>query len=281
MELLQRFWHENKRFLLITGGGLALFLILNSCIVTPLVGNPSKERAKNQALEVEINKIRNEVIQRAPEEKRNLRDLKQIESELSARFLTQPPADIPDSSRGAPQIQFTERIERIWSDLRSKANQRNVRIPERITPSDLGVDQGDGEVENRRNASYLEILGRALRTCVEAGMVQIDKPVINQEEYLYVREDEEVLTVYRRIGLMAYGPYDAFKRVLREFQNPGFVQVRLLNLDSKGSGGANTLRGQFEFVGVLLEGEKVGEQEKTPPKETKTPPRKPSRKKKS
>ena len=268
MEVLQRIWQENKEFFLRAGGGLAIFLILNSCVIPGVVGDAGNRRSQNQKLEAEVVRLRNEVIQRAPEEKRDLEELKQIEKEIGGRFLTPLATDVPDPKRGAPQIQFSERIDRIWGDLRAKANQKNVKIPDKITPSDLWVGVGAADEELERSASYLEILGRAMKDCVELGMVQIDKPTLAGEEGAWVRENgESVTVVYRRVSLTVHGPYEAFRRVLREYQKPGtFIQVRLTNLDAKGFGGSTVLRGQLEFVGVLFlaEGE-AGEKKEKPP----------------
>ncbi len=273
MEILQRIWQENKQFLLRAGGGLLVFLAFSSCIIPGLVGDAGNRRKANQKVEAEVVRVRNEVIQRAPEEKRDLDELKQIEKEIHGRFLTSPPADVPDPRRGAPQIQFSERIDRIWGDLRVKANQKNVKVPEKITPADLWVGVGASEEDLERSASYLEILGRALKDAVEVGMVQIEKPSLAGEEGLWVRENGEAATVvYRRVGLTLHGPYGAFKKLLREYQKPGnFVQVRVLSLDARGFGGAGIIRGQLEFVGVLLvsEGDAAEKAEKPVPPDRK------------
>jgi hypothetical protein len=100
---------------------------------------------------------------------------------------------------------------------------------------------------------YLEIIDRALQTCVEQGMVQIEKPAIFGEEPAPIRDNEDVSMVYRRVGLTVYGPYDAYKRLFREFQKAaGFIQVRLLSLDARSTAASGALRGQLQFVGLKL-----------------------------
>ena len=261
MEAIQSIWQENKRFILQVGGGLAVFLILKSCIVDGYVGGGSKDAWKsNQKLEEEVLKLRGRVVQRYPEEKKGLADLEKIETDLAGRFLTPAPKDVPDPKRGAAQIQFSERIDRFWNELRAKANTKNVKIPEKITNNELGVFAGDSPEDLARSTAYLEILGRVLRVCVDLGMTQIDKPTVYPEEALPVRDNDGVSTVYRRVGLTVYGPFDGFKRILREYQNPGgFIQVRLVGLDSKVSTGALSLKGQLEFVAVFFEKEAEAE----------------------
>jgi hypothetical protein len=270
VEFFQRIWQENRRFILQVGGGLAVFLVLNSCIVDGLIGtNAAEIRKKNGELEKGILKTRGIVVAQAPEEKRNLEELVAIEKELADRFQTARAAEVPDPKRGAPQIWYNERIGRVWSEVLAKARERNVRIPEKITTNELGVGGGEVQEELERCSSYLDILGRALKACVELGMSAVDKPVINTEEGDAVAENEDVSVVYRRVGLTAYGPYEAFKRVLAEFQKPGFIQVRVSSLDGKGTPGPNVLRGQLEFVGVFLEkeGEAAAVEGEAPAKE--------------
>jgi hypothetical protein len=273
---LRDIWQEDKRFLLTVGGGLAAFLILKSCAVDSLLLRAGEQRVKNHKLEGEVVKLRDEVFQRAGQERKSLEDLVQIEKDLRSRFLTAPPQNVPDSKRGAPQIQFSERIDKIWTDLRVEANKRNVKIPEKITTNDLGVSAGDTPADLEREAAYLEILGRALRVCLDKGMVQLERPVILQEEPLPLQKNDDVSVVYRRVGLTVHGPYQSYCGVFREFQSPGsLIQVRLLNLDPKGAGSTSALRGQLEFVGIDLlkagEGEEPG---KPAPKEAKPKKRK-------
>jgi len=265
MGAIQRIWQENRRFLLTVGSGLAPFLILNSCAIEGLLHSADRQRERNQRTEEEVNRLREQVFARAGEEMKNREDLGRIEKEIAGQYLTPTPADVPDARKGAPQIQFSARIDQIWTEVSRKASQKNVRIPEKITTHDLGVAHSDSPPDLERSAQYLEILGRALNVCVESGMVQIDRPVIYPEEALPVRKNEDAEMVYRRVGLTAHGPYWSFKRLLGEFQRlpplsppeggwcPGFVQVRLLSLDAKGAGGTAALRGQLEFVGVALE----------------------------
>ncbi len=273
---LQRIWEENKKFLLMVGGSLALFLLLRSCAVDGLLRSADAERQRNQKLEKEINGTRSRVIVRYPEEKKSLADLAQIESNLAGRCLSAPPSNVPDTKRSAAQIQFSEMIDAVWSKLKTKANQKGVRIPEKISTNDLGVAAGDTEADHERNAMYLEIVDRALATCVDQGMVQIEKPTIFGEEAAPIRDNEDVSMLYRRVGVTAYGPYEAYKRVFREFQKaPGFVQVRLMSLDSKSTAIPGALRGQLQFVGLRLlkEGEDASPGEKKKPASRRKKPR--------
>jgi hypothetical protein len=257
MHLFQRIWQENRRFILQVGGGLAAFLILKSCIVDGLIGESARSIGiANVGMESAIQQDRARVIAQYPDEMKGLEELAGIEKDLSTRYLTARAANVPDPKLAAPQIQFNTRVGQIWGEISAKARERNVRIPEKITTNELGVSSGDSPIDLERSASYLEILGRALKACVELGMVAVDKPtIILPEEPVEVVGSESTLMVYRKVGLVASGPYDAFKRVLREFQNPGFVQVRIINLDAKGAMGPNALKGQLEFVGIFVEGE--------------------------
>jgi len=255
VETIQQIWQDNKRFLLKVGGGFAIFLLLRTCVVESYIDGAGLIHRRNQKTEQGINRLRNELIQRAPEEKKNLEELLEIEKELGKRYLTPPPAVVPDPRLGSPQIQFSERIDRIWGELRASADQTNVKIPEKITTSDLSVYAGNSPADHERSAAYLGILERALKTCIDSGMTQIGKPAIFQEEGSGIAENEGFLVVYRRVGLTVYGPYQAFKRVLRAYQDPPFTQVRLTNQDTKGPADSGLLRGTLEFVGIHLEKE--------------------------
>jgi hypothetical protein len=258
--MFQRIWQENRRFILQVGGGLAIFLILKSCVVEGFIGRGAASlRSTNQTVEAQVNKLRNEVVARAPEEKKNLEELEAIEKDLAGAFQTPRPTDVPTAKGGSAQTQFTVRIEKLWGEVLTKARQRNVKIPEKITADDLKVSGPDSDLE--MSAAYLEILGRALKACVDLGMVQIDRPAI----YLPDAEGpipgaDPAKAVYRRVGLTVHGPYEAFRRILGEFQNPGFIQVRLVSLDGKSTVGPGLVRGQLDFVGFFIDrSEEVGE----------------------
>src|SRR5262245_56877860 len=215
---VQRIWQENKKFLLMVGGALALFLLLRSCAVDGLLRAADGERQRNQKLEKEINGTRSRVVVRYPEEKKSLENLAQIEANLAARYLSAPPANIPDTKRSAAQIQFSEMIESIWAKLKTRANQKGVRIPERISTTDLGVQSGDNAADHERNSMYLEIVDRALGTCVDQGMLQIEKPTIFPEEDAPIRDNDDVSMIYRRVGLTGHGPYEGHTPRSRQVQ---------------------------------------------------------------
>ena len=255
MKRISELWQEDKRFILQVGGALALFLILNSCAIEGLHSAALSQRDRNQREQRNVEELQRKVFARYGEEEKATNDLQAIEAELRKRFLTAAPTRVPDARKSAPQIQFSEGIDGLWSELQGKANQKNVKLPEKITTVELGVPaQGGAQEDLVRCASYLETLSRAMRVCVDEGMVELGKPQIHNEEQAEITNAESTLVIYQRITLPVQGPFESFGRVLREFQKPGsFVQARLLSLDAKGTRGVSALRGQLEFVGLHFE----------------------------
>ncbi len=276
MEILQRIWQENRDFIIKAGSGFVIFLFLRGCVVnTFFFERAERTRISNSKTETEVSKLRSEVVSRLPQEEKNLEEFSEIEKDLLVQCLTPPPASVPDPKLGAPQIQFSQRIDAIWTELQSKANRKNFRIPPKITPADLGVGAADTPEDLQRESAYLQLLGRALHSCVDSGMVAIDKIQIFPQEDWAIRGNEMSALVYDRVSLTVQGPFTAYRDVLQDFQGPGkTAQVRLVSLDSKGAGGVNALRGQIEFVGLQMLTASQGETDKPPDAPEKKPKRK-------
>ncbi len=281
MEILQRIWQENRDFIIRAGGGLVVFLFLRGCVVnTFFFGRAERTRYANSKTETEVSKLRAEVVGRLPQEEKNLEEFAEIEKELLVHCLTPPPASVPDPKLGAPQIQFSQKIDTIWTELQGKANTKNFRIPPKITPADLGVATGDTAEDLQRGAAYLQLLGRALHSCVDRGIVAIDKIQIFPEEEGPIRGNEMSALLYHRVALSVQGPFSAFRDVIQDFQGPGkAAQVRLVSLDAKGASGVSALRGQMEFVGMEMLTVSQSEPENKMEKKPDAPEKRPKRKK--
>ena len=74
------------------------------------------------------------------------------------------------------------------------------------------------------------------------------------------------MCLYRGVSFAVSGPYESFLRVLKSLQSPqNFLEVRIVNMASKGGGDDRLVKGELEFVGFrLAERAEVTEDEAKP-----------------
>ena len=260
----QKIWEENKRFLLIAGGGLAVYLLLNALLVTGYKNQAlgrDGTRERNRILDGKVQRLQKEVRDRFNEEKSNFESFASFEGDYLQRFSIAPPKELPDFRKGmSAQVYFNDLVERIWGEVNRKAREINCVIPEKISTQELGVLADDAAEDTSRHFIYLEILRRSLNALVNSGMRKIDKPKLHPEEPLSIRGNPDHEMVYQRITVQAQGTYDNFLQLLKNCQEPNkadkpgqFLQVIVLDLSPAGSSGASVLKGNLEFANFAVE----------------------------
>lgn len=269
-----KIWEQNKRFILIAGSGLVVFLFFQSCVSSyeRKVDGPKGLWAQSGKLERDVRALLKEVSPRYHPEKARLEDYEKLEGSLRSD-VELPPEKVPDKP---DVVQFNLAIDRTWGQAQEKANRLGVILPEKLGPQEFGVEKQSSKREYERFYSYLAIARRALNALLDSGMAEIGKPKLVQEETLPVLKDSEnTLCLFRGVSFTVAGPYESFLRLLKSVQGPqNLLQVRIVSMTSKAGGEERTVKGELEFVGFrLAERSEVAEEE---PKAGAKPP--PSRK---
>ena len=149
-------------------------------------------------------------------------------------------------------MQFNQAIDRVWGESLEKANRRGVAIPEKLGPEDFGIRTGDGQAEYARYYDELAIVGAALGALIEAGLTEIRRPAVLEEEDLEISGSDSFLCRFRGCSFDVAGPYDSFVRTFTNLQEAGnFLQVRMIELRPRRED-ASVLQGTLEFVGIRL-----------------------------
>jgi hypothetical protein len=258
--MLAKLWEQNKRFILITGGGLAAFLFLTS-ILGGFVSNidgPKGLLAKTAKQDKDVRALKKELTG-FWDEKGRLEAYEKHEAALRADLELPPERELASFDDAAPLNQFNKAIDRVWGAALEKANRAGVGIPEKLGPQDFGVSRDDRRPDYERHYAYLGVIRRALGALVDAGMAEIGRPEIIEEELLPVLpDDESVSCLYRGVSLKVSGSYESFVRLLKSLQAPkDFLQVRIASLEEKSSD-STALKGELEFVSFrLVEGSEV------------------------
>jgi hypothetical protein len=256
--LVQKLWEENKRFLLVAGSALVLFLSARSCAIWPYAARAVGEGgtiARNQQQENQARRLYKEVRQGYHLQKALLEKHRELEKDLLSRFVLEPSAELKAPKGGeAKEVFFTRQIDRIWGEVHPKARQINCELPDKLSIRDLGLQPNASPEDVLSHARDLEILSRALNALVDAGVRKIERPRILKPEVLAVRDNPDRSLVVQRIELRARGSYESILDVLRRCQKPGHgVQAALLDLDSRRAGSPDLLMAHFEFGGFFFE----------------------------
>lgn len=262
--VFQQLWEENKKFLLITGGGLVVFLFLNAFFVA---GSRSVAETTNrriyERLDPRVRELYNAVRHGYYEEEKRLSAYLEVESDLLRRYTITLPDNLESMIRGAPEIHYNQIIDGIWGELNALKTQQSsdCEIPVKLTTRELDVRKDDRPADHRRHHLYLEVVRRSMRAMVESGMRRIGKPRLHPEEVLFIRSNPRHQIVYQRVSFPdVIGPYSAFADVARSLQRTadprnggGLVQVLVLDLNSRGLSDPEHLRGQLEFAAFSIE----------------------------
>jgi hypothetical protein len=251
--MFQSIWQENKQFLLLCGGGLVMFLCLNSCISGYVRGAESK-LAASRKLESDIRLRHKELVNRYWDEIQKVSSFERHEAALREEVCLPPDVEIKDPKSGALLIAFNKAVDDTWKAAQDEARKRGLQLPEKLTSSDFDLHAGDGPAEFQRCYSYLAILRQALLALVSSGMTRIDRPQPLPEDPLPVAQNDGLQCNYRAVSFTVTGPFESFVKVLQLVQEPkSFLQVRLNSLAPSGAGEQGLLRGRLVFVGFRFE----------------------------
>jgi hypothetical protein len=214
---LNDYWQENKRSLVATGSGVALFavglLAIQNFFGTKLV----EERKATTAAE---QKLRNEPmytadqLQQAEKENGELRAA--VETLGQAAAFEARPAFKIDPKRGSPQNQYFTAVASVREQLLTLAGRQNLRLQE-----DLGLPalSPTKDIEIVRYLEALDLVDRAVRIALLAGVERIDKIEIKLDPRLASRQGVGELE-RTRVGLTMTGKPGPLVRFLTYSQSP-------------------------------------------------------------
>ena len=170
--MLSRIWAENKRFLLIAGSSLALFLILNSCVSSYArrVEGPTGLHARSTRLAREIRQLHKEV-GIYNEVKSLLAKYAEQEGELRTALELPAEKELAEFDDSTPLLQFEKAVDRVWEQALERANRAGVALPEKVEARDFRVARDDDQREYESHYAYLGILRRALSALIASGKV--------------------------------------------------------------------------------------------------------------
>jgi hypothetical protein len=277
--MLSRIWAEQKRFILVVGGGFAIFLFLNAlaggCIQR--ADGPNGLIAQAGKREREVRALHKELKDRYWDEKSRLEGFEKEEAALRADLELPPEAEIATLDEAAPINQFNRAIDKVWGEATRTANRAAIALPEKLGPEDFGISSDDGKREYEQHYAYLGVIRRALRTLVESGMTEIGRPELVDAELVPVIPGNEIIQcIYVGVIIKVAGPYDAFLRALKGVQGAkDFLQVRIEEIAQKSANEERIVRGELQFLSFrLAEGADL-----EAPDEKKRPARKTGRRK--
>lgn len=268
----QEIWEGNKKFLLGTGGALLVFLLLFSWIGdyrTDAQDYQNKYRRERGGIQNLYRTVRSHY----HESSHRVEDLEKLEQDLLQSFSPGGQVDVMkalDSFKGSSELYFSDQIEKIWSEVRTKKTRRSLgcELPSAIKTSELGVSSDDLEEDSIRHQKYLAILRRALNVLIDSGMKQIGKPRLHTESVYGIQKNPGYEVVFQRMTIRVRGPFAAFSGVFEELQKSASgesgVQALLLDLrPAKKEGGG--LVGDLEFASFSV-GEAVEDRTDSPKK---------------
>ena len=170
---LEGFWQENKRFVLVVGGG-ALAFLAGWIAIGSLLGEDLA--AQRRAAESAQRKLASEPMYTADDHRR-LEDengaLKKALATLDEAVAWKPRALFaPDPKRGALNNQYFAAVAATREDLLRRAGRANLRIPE-----DLGLPalSPTREADVVRYLEGLDLVDRAVRFALESGCDRIER----------------------------------------------------------------------------------------------------------
>lgn len=259
---LQSLWEENKRFLLIAGSGLAVFLLLRSCVVVPFAARAEKTDDRNIRLTDQVRGLYSEVRKGFEKARARHEALGDLEDELLGRYsLVLPGEALRPRDGSAREVHLTHQIEKIWGDVYRKARERNCELPQKISTRDLGVRPDSTEAELAHFIRQLEVLRRALEVLVDAGVRKIGPLRLHPTADFFIRENPDHRWLLERIDISVEGSYESLADTLRECQKPGrTLQVLLADVAPGKTGDPGLLKARLEFAGFHIE-EVVPEEE--------------------
>lgn len=249
------FWEENKKFLLLAGGGLLVFLIADHYIVDFADGVESTHKKIQMRYDDVVDKhlgLKNGWY----EESRKVEAYKEHEVELKKKLCLPDPVSLEGESSQL-QIKFDKAIADTWEGVRQEANRAGISLPPELTARDFNVEQDSGIARYQEHYADLAIVERALQVLVKAGVSEIQTPEPYESELRRVKDnDESIQCLYRAVAIGVTTSFESLQKVLAQVQEAEpYLQVRLKSLRPKGSANQEdrSLVGEIEFVGFRLE----------------------------
>jgi hypothetical protein len=183
---LNEYWQENKRFLVATASGAVLFLVGMKVIDHTFRGElVSLQRSASSA----ASKLRTEAMYDASQlsraEKENEALQKSVETLTKATAFEARPGFRLDPKAGAATNQYFAIVSRVREELLRTAGRGNLRVPD-----DLGLPalSPTREAEIERYLEALDLVDRAVRLALAAGVQRIDKIEIHLDPKLASRQ---------------------------------------------------------------------------------------------
>jgi len=183
---LNAVWQENKRSLVATAGGIVVFLV-GSMLVDRYFRD--ELRAQTRAADAAAQKLRGEpmftVSDRDEAEKENEALARAVSILSEATAFEARPAFRLDPRAGAPTNQYFAAVSRVRDELLTLAGRNNLRLPD-----DLGLPalSPTREEEIARYLEALDLVDRAARRAMAAGLQRIDKIEIKLDPKLATRQ---------------------------------------------------------------------------------------------
>jgi len=215
---LNEYWQENKRFLVVTASGLVVFL-LGTMVVDHFFR--SELRSLQRAAASADSKLRGSSMYDAnqlSEAERQNEALRQAVATLTqaTAFQARPEFRL-DPKAGAATNQYFAAVSRVRDDLLKTAGRGNLRVPD-----DLGLPalSPTREAEIERYLEALDLVDRAVRRALAAGVQRIDKIEIRLDPKLASRQGVGDLE-RTRVDLAASGAPAPLVHFLTATQAPG------------------------------------------------------------
>ncbi len=250
----KRIWEQNKRFLMITGAGLSVFLMLNSLVSSYVARADKLLQGASQDAE-QARRLKQELKGQYWEIKDRLADYERYEEQLQMDLSLPPESALRKLDKRALLVQFNEATEAVWEDALAIANARSVELPERLSAEDdFGYETSDGPAELARYYDYLAVTRHGLMALLESGMREIFRPELIAEEMQPIPDNAgEASMMLRVVRFGCVGPYDAYSRLLGSVQEAGrFLQVQVLSLTPVKGSNESLLKAELLFAGLRL-----------------------------
>ena len=162
--MLKDFWEENKRFLLLGGGGVLVFLLAEHYIGN-YIGGTENIRKKSQKRRQDVVLLHKGLKNGWYEEKRKGQACKDHEAGLKDKLCLPEPAAL-DGENSQLQIKFDKAIEDTWEGVRQEANRAGIQLPAPRPPSQksnginfLGGLRPAGGARRLAGPGYTYVLG--------------------------------------------------------------------------------------------------------------------------
>ena len=183
---LNEYWQENKRFLVATASGVVVFLV-GTMVVDHFFRIELRSLQRSAASASA--KLRGESMydstQLGEAEKQNEALKQAVDALTKATAFEARPGFRLDAKAGAPTNQYFATVSRVRDDLLKTAGRGNLRVPD-----DLGLPalSPTREAEIERFLEALDLVDRAVRYALAAGVQRIDKIEIRLDPKLTSRQ---------------------------------------------------------------------------------------------